>query len=74
MDFADVLPEASGKDNGGIHSPSRGAEDNSHLRRVRVSALKSRSLCFHVKLALKPSSCCEWHKISSLHQWFGHVG
>lgn len=34
----------------GIHSPSRGPEDNSNLRHVSVSALKSFSLYFNARL------------------------
>lgn len=48
VDFAGVLPEASGKDNTGIHSPSRGPGDNSHLRRFQC--FSSEVLCFNVKL------------------------
>lgn len=41
------LPEASGKDNIGIHHPlfSRGAEETSHLRHFRVSLLWLLGLC-----------------------------
>lgn len=41
-----MLPEASGKDNSqGYTPPSRGPEDNSHLRNVSVLPLKSLTLC-----------------------------
>ncbi|TKS75122.1 1-phosphatidylinositol 4,5-bisphosphate phosphodiesterase gamma-1 [Collichthys lucidus] len=42
VDFAGVLPEASGKDNTGIHSPSRGPGDNSHLRRFQCFSSEAR--------------------------------